>query len=89
MKLSDDAIKVGSLVVSTAGRDSTRIFIVVELVSDGYVKIADGRLRKTDKPKLKKTKHLLLLQTEAATLADMENNGAVRRYIDRALSEVS
>lgn len=75
--------------VSIAGRDSGRVFIVVELASDGYVKIADGKLRKTDKPKLKKTKHLLVLKSEAASPADFENNGAVRRTIDKALSEVS
>lgn len=51
-------IKVGSVVLSTAGHDSGNYFVVVEIESDNYVKICDGKLRKLDKPKRKKIKHL-------------------------------
>ncbi|MEG1508838.1 MAG: KOW domain-containing RNA-binding protein [Clostridia bacterium] len=50
--------KVGSVVYSMAGRDSNNFFMVTEIVDDNYVKIVDGDVRKLEKPKLKKIKHL-------------------------------
>lgn len=52
-------IKVGSVVFSKAGRDQGKFYIVMEIVDDNYVKIADGDLRRVDAPKLKKIKHLV------------------------------
>ena len=51
-------IELGSVVFSKAGRDAGRFYIVTEIVSDEFVRIADGELRRIDKPKLKKIKHL-------------------------------
>ena len=51
-------IEPGSVVFSKAGRDSGRFYIVTEIVDADYVKIVDGELRRIDKPKLKKIKHL-------------------------------
>lgn len=51
-------IGVGSVVLSIAGRDKGRYFTVVEVISENYVKIADGELRPQDHAKLKKVKHL-------------------------------
>jgi ribosomal protein L14E/L6E/L27E len=52
-------IKVGSVVFSKAGRDQGKFYVVMEIVDDNYVKIADGDLRRVDAPKLKKIKHLV------------------------------
>ncbi|MDE6967521.1 MAG: KOW domain-containing RNA-binding protein [Clostridia bacterium] len=52
------SIKVGSVVLSTAGHDSGDYFVVIEVENDEYVKICDGRLRTLEKPKRKKIKHL-------------------------------
>lgn len=49
---------VGSVVQSAAGRDKNRFFVVLALEDGGYAYIADGRLRKTEKPKKKKLIHL-------------------------------
>ena len=46
-----------SAVLSRAGRDAGRYFAVLD-VADGYATIADGDLRKLDKPKHKKIIHL-------------------------------
>ncbi len=43
---------------SRSGRDAGRFYVVIEIVDDEYVTIADGDLRRVDKPKLKKIKHL-------------------------------
>lgn len=50
--------ELGSIVYSKAGHDAGRFYIVVEIVDDTYVKIADGKLRRVESPKLKKAKHL-------------------------------
>lgn len=50
--------EVGRVVQSTQGRDRGRLFLVVSVVSDEFVLMADGGLRKTERPKRKKIKHL-------------------------------
>ena len=50
--------KVGSVVQSKAGRDKSKIFMVVKVQNEDYVLIADGEIKKLSKPKLKKIKHL-------------------------------
>lgn len=54
----DRPITVGSVVFSRAGRDKGNFFMVLEIVDDTFVNIVDGDIRKLDKPKRKKTKHL-------------------------------
>ncbi|MGI6160973.1 MAG: RNA-binding protein [Christensenellales bacterium] len=51
-------IETGRVVLSKAGRDSGRYFVVVKVEDDMYAYIADGVLRKLGKPKRKKIKHL-------------------------------
>lgn len=46
------------IVKSTAGRDKGLYFIVTDVVDDKYVLLCDGDLRRIDKPKRKKVKHL-------------------------------
>ena len=50
--------QVGDLVLSRQGRDHGRNFMVVEVIDENYVLIADGKLRPLEKPKKKKVKHL-------------------------------
>lgn len=56
---------LGKVVNSKAGRDMHRSFIVVGIVSSEYVYISDGQLRKIEKPKKKKVKHLNFTETVA------------------------
>lgn len=51
-------ITLGEIVCSKAGRDTGRYFVVVKQVDDIYLLISDGDLRKIEKPKKKKLKHL-------------------------------
>jgi len=48
----------GSIVLSKAGRDKGKYFIVLKVVDENFVLVADGDMRKVDNPKLKKCKHL-------------------------------
>lgn len=49
---------LGEIVSSKAGRDAGRILIVVKVIDEEYILISDGDLRKIEKPKKKKTKHV-------------------------------
>ena len=54
--LAED-LAVGQVVRSKAGRDAGR-FMVIMAAEEGFVYLADGRVRKADKPKRKKIKHI-------------------------------
>jgi len=51
---------LGQVVCSKAGRDNGRKFVVVSILDVSYVLVSDGDLRKIEKPKKKKVKHLEL-----------------------------
>jgi large subunit ribosomal protein L14e len=51
-------ISIGQIVTSTAGRDKGDKFVVLCIIDDQYVYISDGDIRKLEKPKKKKLKHL-------------------------------
>ena len=51
-------IEIGSVVISKAGRDRGRPFLVVDVVDDDFVMVANGALRKMDRQKKKRRKHL-------------------------------
>lgn len=53
----DIEINIGDIVLSKAGRDSGRYYIVIKR-EENFAFICDGDLHKTDKPKKKKLKHL-------------------------------
>lgn len=59
----------GRVVLSKQGRDIGRYFLTMAVTEDGYAFIADGELRKVEKPKKKKQMHLAakpLLNAEIA-----------------------
>lgn len=51
-------VELGSIVISKAGRDQGRRFLVVGEVDDDFVMVANGDLRKMDRQKKKRRKHL-------------------------------
>ena len=51
-------ISLGQIVISAAGRDKGCKFVVLCIIDEKYVYISDGDIRKVDKNKLKKVKHL-------------------------------
>ena len=62
---------LGKVVNSKAGRDMHRSFIVVGILNSEYVYISDGKLRKIEKPKKKKVKHLNFTDTVAEEIRDV------------------
>lgn len=69
-----EGIALGQIVHSRAGRDKGRYFIVVGLIDDNYVLVADGDLRKIQSPKKKKIKHLVFHEKFADNIVDMLKN---------------
>ncbi len=51
-------VEIGQVVISKAGRDKGRKFIILKIIDDKHVYISDGSLRKAEKPKKKKLMHL-------------------------------
>lgn len=51
--------EVGRVVFSKAGRDRGHYFVVVDVLDEEYVAIANGCQRKVDHPKRKKIRHLV------------------------------
>jgi len=70
----------GSIVLSLAGRDSGRLFVILEL-RDNYALIADGRFHRIEKPKLKKLKHLSV--KAADNIGEKPTNAELRRLTEK------
>ena len=68
-------VEIGSIVQSKAGRDQDRLFLVVEEVDDDFVMIANGDLRKMDRLKKKRRKHLKPTGTVVSALRDRLSKG--------------
>jgi ribosomal protein L14E/L6E/L27E len=49
---------IGRYVWSKSGRDKDHLFIIIDIIDDGNVLVADGNLRRVDNPKKKNLKHL-------------------------------
>lgn len=70
-----NAYTIGQVVQSTQGRDNGRDFVVVGIVDESYVLLCDGALRKIDKPKKKKVKHLIPKQELISSLKEKLSSG--------------
>lgn len=53
-------IKIGQVVKSKAGRDKGIFFVVLEVLDSQYLLIVDGKVRRLNRPKKKKIKHLMM-----------------------------
>lgn len=69
-------MELGQIVYSKAGRDSGRYYVVVEIIGESQVKIADGDLRRIRDAKLKNVKHLQSDGDMLSKIADKLKNGA-------------
>ena len=71
----------GMIVLSRAGRDRGRAFVVVDVLDSEYVLMADGRLRTLDRPKKKKRKHLLKGSDTQMEFGSHPLDADVRRFL--------
>ena len=73
-------ITVGTLVYSKAGHDKQNMFLVLKL-ENGYAYIADGDMRKAEKPKKKKLIHLQKTNYVYENVSENIENFEIRRII--------
>ena len=66
-------INAGNLVISIAGRDKGRYFLVMK-IDEKYVYLCDGKKRKIDKIKKKKIKHVQKTNYFSKELSEKINN---------------
>jgi len=72
-----DTYGLGSIVVSIAGRDKGKLLVIIGIVDEAFVLVADGDLRKVEKPKKKKLKHIKATGKCDTELGDKLRKGIV------------
>ncbi|HLS35581.1 MAG TPA: KOW domain-containing RNA-binding protein [Bacillota bacterium] len=84
---------LGQIVRVTQGREADRYMIIVDIIDDRFVMLADGKGRKFNKPKKKNILHFEMLDYISA---DIQNslletgrvtNGKLRFTIDKYVNE--
>jgi len=70
-----DALRIGHLVVSTKGRDKGSYYLVVGIVNQSRVRVANGEGRKVENPKIKNIKHLNIFEVIAGEVSHKAENG--------------
>ncbi|NLY11719.1 MAG: hypothetical protein GX020_08575 [Firmicutes bacterium] len=85
------AISVGQFVSSRAGRDINKNYIVLRVIDESFVEVADGETRKVERPKRKNIKHLRLhkyinkelqqLLESDATITDQQVKDAIQLFL--------
>jgi len=74
-------LSIGQVVKSKSGRDKDKAFFIIKIIDKEYVLISDGDLRKLDKPKLKKIRHLAKCNIVSE---DIKNKILDNQYINDA-----
>lgn len=84
---------VGRVARSKAGRDKGRYGLIVQIVDEEYVMVADGDLRKFNSPKKKKLKHLFLRPEKAEAIEELLKADipaqAMDAHIRKALADLN
>lgn len=84
-------MKIGNVVLATAGKEKGQIFIVVSF-DDKYAYLSDGKRLKATKPKKKSFKHIKkysnLSLSESEVLDKNERvNALIRKFLSKIRSE--
>lgn len=75
-------MEIGDIVVSLAGHDTGKPFVVVAVVSDAFVLIANGKERGMDNPKLKRKKHLrVVAQSGVSSPTNAKLKKCIKQFI--------
>lgn len=81
-------MKVGNVVLSTAGKERGELLVVVAL-DDKYAYLSDGRRLKASKPKKKSLKHIKLFDTQSLSEGELlDQNERVNAKIRKFLTSI-
>ena len=82
--------KRASIVESIAGRDAGKLFIVIDIMDDNHLLLADGKNRRIESPKKKKIKHLKECCPPLASIEERISDGTLSNSaLRKALKEYS
>ena len=89
--LPEEHAVLSHIALSLRGRDAGNYFIITEIVDRDYVMIADGKVRRVEKPKKKKLKHLRIdeyavtdkIELHRVLLTNREARAAIAAFITR------
>jgi large subunit ribosomal protein L14e len=68
-------VTLGEIVDSTAGRDSGKRFLIIKIIDDKYVLLADGSSRRIENAKKKKLKHIKSAGVTIQSINEKLENG--------------
>ena len=85
-------LRLGQLVISRAGRDRGRRYLITRILGPRFVEVSDGQARMVSKPKKKNVNHLIVSRKVAGTVevklsAGMEVTDEEVREALKALEE--
>lgn len=90
--MSGYLIEIGRIVFSKSGRDAGKCFMIYDIIDEDYVYLVDGGLRKLNKPKKKKIKHIELKKARMEQIRekilsgkkvfDSEVRSAIENYLN-------
>ncbi|NLG87693.1 MAG: RNA-binding protein [Clostridiaceae bacterium] len=66
---------IGRVVYSKAGRDKGKMLIVVGVIDENFVLVADGGMRPIERPKKKRMKHLKFTDITVDYIAEVIKKG--------------
>lgn len=72
--------RVGQIVESLAGHDKKQIYIVKHC-EDEFVYLVDGKIRKLDRPKKKKKKHVRFLSDSSVEIGKATLDSEIRKSL--------
>ncbi len=67
---------LGAVCVSRAGRDKGRAFVLVGVCDENHVLLADGEIRRLERPKRKKLRHLSVEPRRAEEIGERLRSGS-------------
>jgi ribosomal protein L14E/L6E/L27E len=70
-----EGLRYGQLVLSIAGRDKYHYYLIVGLINDYFIEVADGITHKVAKVKKKNIKHMKIQMLVAKEIEDSILNG--------------
>lgn len=71
----------GQIVRSKKGRDEGKVFVITDVIDENYLYLVDGKLRKLNRPKKKKVKHVYIYNSQI----DLDVNDLNDSYIRKEL----
>ncbi len=94
MKTDHIVPQIGQLVRIVQGRERGQFAVIIKIVDDQYVSLADGDKRKYDRPKRKNINHIELLKNISPEVRDSlletsrVSNGKLRFAVAKIASEL-